>query len=107
MQNFPSRRDKRLNRLFYRAEHGFFSSEEILYPTEAKKLVNQGFNVLLLKDFNRDLNLGIYIISWDEAYECKIPLEVFDYICGIINTCPENHIKTLAQRLYVISKRDI
>ena len=105
MYNFPSRQEKRIRRLFFRAEHGFFCSEEILYPSEVKKLLDQGFTILLIKEFDRKRNLGIYIISWDDAYNSQIPLEVFDYINGLINTCPETHIKTLAQRLYVIAQK--
>ncbi len=102
--SYPSRNDKRLNKLFIAAERGEMSIEnELLYGSEKKKLANAGFKVTSAPSFKE--NMSKCSISWLNAFPDGVPLIVHNYISGVIETYPKSHIITLAQELFVIASR--
>ncbi|MBO4815857.1 MAG: hypothetical protein J5507_02790 [Clostridia bacterium] len=107
MFNYPNRFEERQERFYYRAEHKLFSSEEILYPGEVKKLFSQGFKVKKVKDFDISRNLGVYEVSWQSSFGLAVPHIVYSYINGIIGTYPHSAVNNFAQELYVISHKAI
>jgi len=104
MQEFPSRSERRSIRFQLRAEKGLFNSEEILYISEAKKLLSNGFSVVKVTDAELKRGVGFYLVSWESPYGTCIPYEVEEYVKGN-SGYPYEHIKTNAQSLYVISAK--
>ena len=105
MQSFPSRSDKRQGRFSFRAERGFFTSEETLYKSEAKKLSSNGFSVYPLTEAEIKRGLSFYMVSWEHPYGTSVPQEVEEYIKGKTEEYPCTNVKTLAQSLYIIAKK--
>ena len=105
MLYYPSRSEERQERFYYRAEHKLFSSEEILYPAEAKKLRSQGFKVRKTNDFDESRNLEIYEVSWQSPYGSAVPHIVYSYIHGIIKTSPKSTVDNFAKELFVIASK--
>ena len=103
MYNYPSRSEERQERFFYRAEHKLFTSEEVLYPGEAKSLQRQGFKIIRTGNFDTARNLGVYEVSWIAPYGISVPHIVYSYINGVISTYPTKSINNFAKELYVIA----
>ena len=104
MQEFPSRSEKRLTKFYTAAEKGCMSlDDELLYSSEIKRYIKQGFVVSYKPSSMKNLNNSN--IDWSHAFKNGIPHIVFSYITGVIVTYPESHIKTFAQQLYVIAAR--
>ena len=102
MQEFPSRSEKRLIKLYKAAESGQMSLDsELLYGSEIKRYIKQGFTVSHKPSSIK--NLDNSKIDWSHAFNNGIPHIVFSYITGVIVTYPESHIENFAQRLYVIA----
>ena len=106
MQEFSSRSEKRLTKLYKAAESGqMFLDSELLYSSEIKRYHRQGF-VVSHKPSSIS-NLHSSEISWSHAFRDNIPHVVYTYITGGIDTYPQSQIKTFAQQLYVIAARAI
>lgn len=103
MLHYPTRSEERQERFYFRAEHGLFSSEEILYPREVKDLIRKGFKVTKVNDFDTNRNLATYKVSWELAYGYSIPHIVHSYIAGVIKTFPHAQVTNFPQELYIIS----
>lgn len=103
--SFPSRNDKRLNKLILAAEKGCMSlKSEKLYGSEMKRLIKKdGFEISSTP--SSIPNLSDSTISWENAFSGGIPLIVNKYITGVIETYPKSHITTLAQELFVTASR--
>lgn len=99
----PSRKEKREAKFYNLAEQGEFKLENILlYGAEIRLLKKDGFTVQQKKEANRR-NLILSTVSWDKPFKKGIPLLVFLYIIGEIETFPKN--LNWAQELYVIASR--
>lgn len=102
----PSRYEKREFKFCCKAKKGLFSSEEVLYPSEVKKLLNQGFEVTKIRNFGSSNKKMIYAnVSWQHAYGYAIPEIVSAYILGEINTFPYQMVKYSSQELYIIARK--
>ena len=105
MRTFPSRAETREVQLYAAAEKGETSlTQQKLYPGEIKKLQKDGFNIIIDGTFDSSKKLYCATIDWHNPYPDGIPHIVFSYIMAIIATYPENHVKNLAQKLYITAK---
>lgn len=99
----PSRKERRQAKFYHLAEQGEFKSENILlYGNEIKVLKKDGFTVVEKKNANRK-KLILSTVSWDKPFKKGIPLIVFNYTIGEIETFPK--ISNWAQELYVLASR--
>ena len=105
LNEHQSRADERQERLYLLAEKHELVSEEILYPSEANRLLRDGFTVEKLKDFDTKRNLGVYNVSWSNPYPDGIPHIVFSYCKGLLNVFPKSKVTNFAQELYVIAHK--
>lgn len=104
MNTYPSRSEKRQERLYYAAERGYkFIDNQILYLSEIRKLEKEGFTLMNVKPYNKKLYSAT--IHWGNAYKCGTPYVVFSYITGVISTYPKAFITSFPQELFVISER--
>lgn len=104
MNEYPSRSEKRLNKLYIAAERGRMSIEnELLYGSEKKRLAKDGFYFSSAPSSIQ--SLSNCTISWYNAFPGGVPLIVHNYISGVIETYPKSHITTLAQELFVTASR--
>ena len=103
MHDLISRNDSRQERFYKRAENALFVSEEILYPSEAKKLIKEGFKVQKISEYDSSRSLSLYIISWNNPYDYCVPLIVHNYMSNFINTFPKT--ENFAQELFIIAGR--
>lgn len=107
MHSYPSRSEKRETKLYAAAEKGHLALEnEILYPSEIKFLKKKGFRIFNVKPSGIKSSLYNATIVWATAYPCNVPHMVQSYINHTIDTFPDYYIENLAQKLYVISKRE-
>lgn len=105
MRTYPSRAETRELQLISAAEKGEFSLTQLkLYPGEIKRLQKDGFKVTIDGVFDSSKSLHYVTIDWHNPYPDGIPHIVFSYIMAIIATYPENHVKNLAQKLYITAK---
>lgn len=113
MYNYPSRYEKRQTRFYHKAEQGLLYSEEIIYPSEKKKLIKEGFYVKEIEDFvgpngaHPNRKLIVAEVSWKHAYGYSIPYIVHAYTIGLIETFPVNSCKNFAQELFIIANRKL
>ncbi len=105
MFEFQSRSDERQERFLLKAEKKQFSSEEIMYPTEVKRLLRKGFSVEKIKDFDEKLHLAVYEVSWANPFENGIPHILYSYCIGLLNVYPRSKVNNFAQELYVIAHK--
>lgn len=108
MQSFESRLDRRQIRFELRAQKGLYTSEEILYKSEAKKLsgISNGFSVTKIADSETKRGLGVYLVSWEKPYGDILPKEVEDFLKGDSDVpVPDDLVKTNAQSLYLSARR--
>ena len=103
MNDFSSRSESRQERFYRRAENALFSSEEILYPSEVRKLKKEGFKVVYSRGFQG--SLAVYDVIWNAPYENGIPHIVFSYTSGMIESFPHKFVNTFAEELYVIARK--
>ena len=105
MYTSPSRREKRESRFHYLAEQGEMTCDSFsLFKSEEKDLSNKhGFTVVRHGD---DLKNQLpSTVSWKNPFKNGIPLVVYDYCIGVIDTFPISHIQNWAQELFVIAAR--
>lgn len=105
MRSYPSRSETRETRLYSAAEKGKLSIEFTLYRSEITKLKKQGFSVKIIEPFPSFKNLYTVDVTWSNAFGFTIPLIVYSYTHGIIETFPKSAVENFAQELYVIAKR--
>ncbi len=105
MYEYQSRRDERQERFLLKAEKKELDSEEILYPSEAKRLQRDGFTVEKIKDFDTGRCLGVYEVSWANPFSNGIPHIVYSYCIGLLNVYPRSKINNFAEELYVIAHK--
>ena len=105
LNEFCSRSDERQERFYLKAEKKELASEEILYPSEAKRLERDGFQIEKLKDVDSSRSLAVYNVSWSNPYPDGIPHIVFSYCKGLLNVFPKNKVTNFAQELYVIASK--
>ena len=105
MIDFTSRPEERQERFFIRAERGCLDSEEILYPSEVKRLQRDGFLIERIKTFDASKHLAVYNVSWANPFQDGIPHIVYSYITGILSSYPKSKVTNFAQELFVIARR--
>ena len=103
LHSFPSRADARQERLYRKAENALFTSEEILYPSEVKKLSKEGFNIQKISEYDSSRSLSLYVVLWNNPYDYCVPLIVHNYMSNFINTFPKT--ENFAQELFIIAGR--
>lgn len=104
--NYTSRSEKRQQRFYAAAEKGWtYLSGQILYLSEIKKLVREGFNVIDVKTYDNKRNLHTCTVSWINAYKDGVPPMVLDYIYSIIESYPKCFVNSFAQELFITSQR--
>ena len=104
MHNTPSRREKRESKFYLIAENGEFCCKTVsLFKSEVRTLVKNGFDIQRYGE-NESKSLPAEV-SWEHAFKSGIPLIVFEYIEGNIQTFPTAHVENWAQELYVIAAR--
>ena len=105
MNSAPSRRERRESKFYFLAEQGKTECNEFyLFKSEEKNLKKQhGFDVVRHgTDTKKELRSTV---SWENAFKHGIPLIVFNYCIGIIETFPKSAIENWAQELFVIAAR--
>lgn len=108
MLSYPSRSEKRYNKLFHAATKGYFSVNPlILYPGEITKLEKEGFKVYSIKPYSENKSLFTATVDWSDAFGIAIPLIVHNYISGIVNCIPKSYHCNFAQELYIIAKKSL
>ena len=105
MYENTSRSDERQERFLIKAESKQLTSEEILYPSEVKRLLRDGFSVEKIKDFDTKRNLEVYEVSWANPFPNGIPHIVYSYCIGLLNVYPRSKVNNFAQELYVIAHK--
>lgn len=106
MQEFPSRSEKRLIKLYSAAKRGLKSlNDELLYGSEIKRYKKQGFDVSHTSSSLKNLNHSN--VDWSNAFKNGVPYQVYSYICGETSAYPRVYVHNLAQELYVISEYTI
>jgi len=105
MHTAPSRRERRESKFHYLAEQGEMLCDSFsLYKSEEKDLRDKhGFYVVRHGDnLKSDLPSTV---SWANPFKGGIPLIVFDYCIGVIDTFPKSYIQNWAQELFVTAAR--
>ena len=103
MYNCLSRNEKRQLRLRYKAERGFFTSDEVLYNSEARKLLKEGFDLLKVSGGDVRRGLSLYVVSWEHAYDKHEPSQKTAESVIREHDCLIDAVKTYAQSLYDIA----
>lgn len=87
------------------AQQGLFEAEGlVLLPSVFKGLKKEGLETTKTGTKNGARNkLFISSVSWKNAYKDGVPTVVSEYISGKTKKYPEEEIKNLAQKLFVLS----
>lgn len=96
---------KSTQHLVYIAQRGAFEVKGlVLLPSVFKELKKQGLDMTKTGTKSGARNkVFISSVSWKNAYKNGVPSVVSEYISGKSKNYPENEVKNLAQKLFILS----
>lgn len=103
MHTQPSRKERRAVKIFSAAERGEYQIKTSLFKTEARSLLNEGFDVI--RSIPESKKSVDSIVKWDKPFKGGIPPVVCSYTIGEIETLPKDEMDNWAQELYAIASR--